>query len=164
MRTMRTLVLALSLVSSLVACKKKNEQPAATGSAAAPAAEAPKPFDGNLTVGLVSKGRDIQVYTNAFAKAKTMLGEPTRVDGTKYQWAAIESDTCAYYTLEDAGGNAKSPGVTTVPKTDPECLAATGKAPAAGSDTAGSAGSGAAGSGSAGSAAAGSAAAGSAKK
>ncbi|HVK89767.1 MAG TPA: hypothetical protein VM513_36850 [Kofleriaceae bacterium] len=141
------IVLSLSVGASLVACsKKKNEEPAATGSAAGSAAgsaEAPKKqFTGPLTLAVLSgAAREIQVYTPdgkpapfaaALAQAKTVIGEPTRVEGTKYQWGVVEGDRCAFYVLEDAGGTAKSPGTATVASDDAECLAATGKAPADG--------------------------------
>lgn len=153
------IVLSLSVGSSLVACdKKKKEEPAATGSAAGSAAgsaEAPKPaFTGPLTMAALSgAAREIQVYTPdgkpapfaaALAQAKTVIGEPTKVDGSKYMWGVVEGDRCSYYVLEDAGGTAKSPGTATVASTDAECLAATGKAPDAGSAAGSAAGSGSA--------------------
>lgn len=156
MRSFTTLVVSLSVSLALLACGKKKEQPAATpapaGSATAPAPEAKKPFTGPLTAAVVMEAaHQIDVYTpdakpaafaGALAQAKTVLGEPTHVDGTKYQWGVVEGDRCTYYVLEDAGGTAKSPGSMGVASTDADCLAAAGKAPAAGSGSDAGSGSG----------------------
>jgi hypothetical protein len=158
MRSFTTLAFALSIGLALVACSKKKAEPAATpapaGSATPPAPEAKKPFTGPLTAALVMEAaHQIDVYTPdakpapfaaALAQAKTVIGEPTHVDGTKYEWGVVEGDHCTYYVLEDAGGTAKSPGSMGVASSDADCLAAAGKAPAAGSgsDAGSAAGSG----------------------
>lgn len=148
MRSSTTLALSLSISLALVACSKKKADPAATptpaGSTTPPAPEAKQPFTGPLTAALVmGAARQIDVYTPdakpapfaaALAQAKTVIGEPTHVDGTKYEWGVVEGDRCTYYVLEDAGGTAKSPGSMGVTSADTDCLAAAGKAPAAGSD------------------------------
>ncbi|MBV8756124.1 MAG: hypothetical protein JO257_02545 [Deltaproteobacteria bacterium] len=83
----------LVLVALVAACSKK-----------AP----PEPFKGPLTVDRIMAAKDavkpFQPWPDAFAVLQSKLGAPTKVDGTKYKWAAMSGDDCAYMIVEQDDG------------------------------------------------------------
>ena len=101
----------------------------------------PKPFEGPLTVAKVMAAEKtvkmFQAWDEAFAKLQGAVGPPTKVDGAKHYWAAMEGDDCAYFYVENENnkvGTIQSP--MTVGKDGPimnraECLKLVGKGPAA---------------------------------
>ncbi len=83
----------LALVLLLVACSKKKP---------------PEPFKGPLTVERIMAAKDavkpFQPWSDAYAVLQEKLGAPTKVDGTKYKWAAMAGDDCAYMIVEQDDG------------------------------------------------------------
>ncbi len=140
------------LIVAALGCGKKDSgnepaktaEPAKTTEAAKPAPP-PAPFTGTLTPDLVvaSKGavQPLAPWAQGFAQLQAKLGAPTKVDGNKYEWAAMQGDDCAYtYVTKEDGKRYAQEGevvgtVSTpmkVTKSDPpgnrsECLAILGK-------------------------------------
>lgn len=87
-------ILMLSVLSTFaVGCSKGDSSP-------------PKPFTGKLTIERVM-ALTMQSVQNcedpwdlALAKVEGKLGKPTKIDGEKFQWAAIEGERCAIVTIE----------------------------------------------------------------
>jgi hypothetical protein len=137
------------IVVALGCGKKDSGEPAKAEppKTAEPAKAAPPaaPFPGTLTPDLVlaAKGtvEPLQPWAAGFAQLQAKLGAPTKVDGKKYEWAAMQGDDCAYvYVTKEDGAKFQQQGevvgqVSTpmkVTKTDPpgnrsECLAILGK-------------------------------------
>lgn len=112
-------------------------------------APAQEPFEGPLTVAKVMSAKNVvkpfDAWAPAFAKLQAELGPPTKIDGKKHLWAAMEGDDCAYvYVEKDDGKEYGKPGdivgatasPQTVNKDGPimnraECLTLVGKGVAA---------------------------------
>jgi hypothetical protein len=88
----------LLLLAGLAACSKKQAEPP------------PPPFTGTLTVDRVMSVKDTvkvtQSWPAALAKLEGKLGKPQRIDEAKgrYQWAAMDGDTCAYFVVGTGDG------------------------------------------------------------
>ncbi|HEY1813753.1 MAG TPA: hypothetical protein VGG74_15485 [Kofleriaceae bacterium] len=88
------------------ACKKTDAPPAAVEKAAAksdlPAFQAP------LTVATVMTAKTaaepLQPWDDTFAQLQAHFGPPTKVDGKKFEWAAMDGDNCAYFVVEKEDG------------------------------------------------------------
>ncbi|MGE5183987.1 MAG: hypothetical protein ACM31C_18075 [Acidobacteriota bacterium] len=138
------------LIVVALGCSKKSNEPSKTAEpakATEPAKPAPaaEPFKGTLTPDLVvaAKGavKPLAPWAEGFAQLQAKLGPPTKVDGDKYEWAAMQGDDCAYtYVTKEDGKKYAQEGevvgeVSTpmkVGKSDPpgnrsECLAILGK-------------------------------------
>ncbi len=136
---MATLVMGASLT---MACGK-------SGGDTHEAAKAVEPFKGPLTVAKVmeAKGlmKPLDTWDAAFARLQGVVGAPTKVDGDKHFWAAMEGEDCAYFEVRREDGkqyNAKGlvVGTTSDPRTvakggpimnRAECLTLVGKGMAA---------------------------------
>ncbi|HSN29074.1 MAG TPA: hypothetical protein VLT45_22455 [Kofleriaceae bacterium] len=83
----------LALAVLLAACSKKKP---------------PEPFKGPLTVERILAAKDavkpFQPWSDAYAVLQEKLGAPTKIDGTKYKWAAMAGDDCAYMIVEQDDG------------------------------------------------------------
>jgi hypothetical protein len=70
----------------------------------------PAPFTGPLTVDLVMASKDLvqplDSWDDAFATLQGKVGAPTKIDGKKYEWAAMKGDDCAYFEVEKTDGAA----------------------------------------------------------
>ena len=143
---MKPIALLASLVIALTvtACKKKEgagdnaDTAAKTGTAAAARLE---PFTGALTIDRVLGAKELvkpfDAWDEAQPKLEHQLGKPTKVDGAKHQWAAMDGDDCAYLVVEqDEQAGAKTVGLVQSPmkvaKDGPvinyrDCLAILGK-------------------------------------
>ncbi len=138
-------VLALGLTG---ACKGKDEPAGgARASGAAPVAVAPPPFAGTLTVDRVMGARNLvkpfDPWEPGFAILQAQVGAPTRVDGARHTWAAVEGDACAwFYVTRELGADYQVEGVIVgtvqaptratrgeAPVAHAECLRAAGKDP-----------------------------------
>lgn len=109
----------------------------------------PEPFKGPLTVAnvMAAKGvvKPFQAWDAAFAKLQAELGPPTKIEGKKHFWAAMEGDDCAYVYVEkddgkEYGKTGEVVGATASPQTvtkdgaimnRAECLTLVGKGVAA---------------------------------
>lgn len=109
----------------------------------------PAPFKGPLTVAHVMASKDavkpLEAWDAALAKLQSQLGPPTKIDGKKHFWAAMEGDDCAYVYVEkddgkEYGKTGDVVGATAAPQTvtkdgaimnRAECLTLVGKGVAA---------------------------------
>jgi len=70
----------------------------------------PEPFKGALTVDRIMAAKDavkpFMPWSEAFPVLQEKLGAPTKVDGSKYKWAAMAGDDCAYMIVEQDDGKA----------------------------------------------------------
>lgn len=68
----------------------------------------PEPFKGPLTVERIMAAKDavkpFQPWSDAYAVLQEKVGAPTKIDGTKYKWAAMAGDDCAYMIVEQDDG------------------------------------------------------------
>jgi hypothetical protein len=66
------------------------------------------PFEPPLTVAKVMKSDDVvkplQAWDKALAKLQAAVGPPTKVEGDKHFWAAMEGDDCAYFYVSREDG------------------------------------------------------------
>jgi hypothetical protein len=101
------LIAAAAFVGLPPACKKSDAPPApvakAAGSPELPAFKAP------LTVATVMSANDgvaplLAPWDDAFANLQAHFGPPTKIEGKKFEWAAMEGDNCAYFTVERDDG------------------------------------------------------------
>jgi hypothetical protein len=82
----------------LVGCAKKKEAPP------------PPPFTGTLTIERIMASNDLvklmEPWPSALAKLEGQLGKPMKIDEAKgkYQWAAMEGDSCAYVEVRSGDG------------------------------------------------------------
>ena len=139
------------LIVAALGCGKKDSsnetkaaEPAKTAEPAKPSPP-PAPFTGTLTPDVVLTSKDavkpLEPWATGFAQLQAKLGAPTKVDGNKYEWAAMSGDDCAYtYVTKEDGkkfaqdgevvGTVSTPAKVT--KSDPPgnrslCLAILGK-------------------------------------
>lgn len=67
-----------------------------------------EPYKGPLTVDLVMSSKDVvkvfDPWDDAFAQLQAKLGPPTKIDGKKHYWAAMQGDDCAYTYVEKEDG------------------------------------------------------------
>ncbi|HEX4455646.1 MAG TPA: hypothetical protein VH143_32520 [Kofleriaceae bacterium] len=104
---------AIAFVGLPPACKKSDAPPAAvektTAKSDLPAFHAP------LTVATVMSAKTaaepLQPWDDTFATLQAHFGPPTKIDGKKFEWAAMEGDRCAYFVIEKVdGAEYKQPG------------------------------------------------------
>lgn len=85
--------LAVIAVFAAAACSKKKP---------------PEPFKGPLTVERIMAAKDavkpFDEWNEGYALLQSKLGPPTKIDGKKYEWAAMNGDDCAYMMVEQEDG------------------------------------------------------------
>jgi len=89
----RSVMKKLALIFVIAACSKKQQPP---------------PFKGPLTVDVIMSAKDVvkpfDEWTDGYGRVQAKVGAPTKIDGTKYWWAAMDGDTCAYMMIEQDDG------------------------------------------------------------
>lgn len=96
LRTVLPLIIPAGFL--LTGCAKKKEAPP------------PPPFTGTLTIERIMASKDtvklMEPWPSALAKLEGQLGKPMKIDEAKgkYQWAAIEGDSCAYVEIRSGDG------------------------------------------------------------
>lgn len=122
----RFVAFALSIAAVIGSgCKKKSDDAggAAAGGTAVPPGTAtasgsgprPEPFTGKLTIDRLLGARDLvkpfDPWDDGFARLQALLGEPTKIDGTRHTWSVVNGDDCAYvYVTRDNGADYKVEG------------------------------------------------------
>ncbi|HEY1552978.1 MAG TPA: hypothetical protein VGG28_34345 [Kofleriaceae bacterium] len=97
---------AVAFIGLPPACKKSDAPPPAVEKTSAksdlPAFQAP------LTIATVMTAKTaaepLQPWDDTFAQLQAHFGPPTKVDGNKFEWAAMEGDNCAYFVIEKEDG------------------------------------------------------------
>jgi hypothetical protein len=98
---------AVAFVGLPPACKKTDAPPAAVDKATSAKSDLPA-FAAPLTVATVmtakSAAEPLESWDDTLAALQAHFGPPTKVDGKKFEWAAMEGDNCAYFVVEKEDG------------------------------------------------------------
>jgi hypothetical protein len=99
---------AAAFVGLPPACKKSDSDHAEPVAKTTPAKPELAAFKAPLTVATVMTANDpvelLAPWDDALASLQAHFGPPTKVDGKKFEWAAMEGDDCAYFYVEQDDG------------------------------------------------------------